>query len=162
MGNASEAPGLVERNKAIIRRVEAAWQADDWETLDELFSPDMVSHAGVPFLPRGPEGWKLAHQQMRAAVPDRDVTIEDIIAEGDRVVVRCRMKGSNQGGLAWAQAAANGNPIDMEWISIYRLRDGKVVEHWAINDMMRLVQQIGASPELIRARALRGGWPVLG
>jgi predicted ester cyclase len=162
MSDASEAFGLAERNKEIVLRLEAAWQDDDWQTLDELFAPDMVSHAGVPYLPRGPKGWKLAHKQMRAAVPDRQVTIEDIIAEGDRVVVRCRMTGTNRGGLPWAQADANGNPVDMEWISIYRLRDDKVAEHWAINDMMRLVQQIGAPPELIRARALRGGWPVLG
>jgi predicted ester cyclase len=158
----NEAPDSTLANKALIRRLEAAWQADDWNTLDELFAPDMVSHAAVPFLPTGPEGWKVAHRQMRAAVPDRQVTIEDIIAEGDRVVVRCRMVGTNRGGLPWAEAQPNGNPIDMEWISIYRIEGNKVVEHWAINDMMRLVQQIGASPELIRARAIRGGWPVLG
>jgi predicted ester cyclase len=150
-----------EQNKRIIRRVEEAWQADDWETLDELFAPDMVSHAAVPFLPSGPKGWKTAHRQMRRAVPDRRVTIEDMVAESDRVAVRCRMVGTNLGGLPWADVEPNGNRIDMEWISIYRIEGGKVAEHWAINDMLKLVQQIGAPAELIRNRAIRGGWPML-
>jgi predicted ester cyclase len=157
----NETPSPLEANKEIIRRVEEAWQAEDWDTLDKLFAPDMVSHAAVPYLPTGPIGWKMAHRQMKQAVPDRRVTIEDIVAEGDRVVVRCRMVGTNLGGLPWADAQPNGSAVDMEWISIYRLAEGKVAEHWAINDMMTLVQQIGAPPELIRARALRGGWPVL-
>ena len=158
----NETSSRLEQNKALIRRVEEAWQADDWDTLDDLFARDMISHAAVPYLPPGLSGWKMAHQQMRRAVPDRQVTLEDVIAEGDRVVVRCRMVGTNQGGLPWAGVAPNGHRIDMEWISIYRIEGQRVAEHWAINDMMRLVQQIGAPPELIRSRVLRGGWPVLG
>jgi predicted ester cyclase len=155
------APRSLEQNKAIVRRLEEAWQADDWATLDELFAPNMRSHASVPFLPTGPKGWKRAHRQMRAAVPDRKVLIEDMIAEGDRVVVRCRMVGTNGGGLSWAGVPPNGRVVDMQWISIYRIEDGKVAEHWAINDMMSLVRQIGAPVDLIQSRVVRGGWPVL-
>lgn len=151
----------LEQNKAIIRRLEEAWQADDWDTLDELFAPDMISHAAVPYLPSGPKGWKLAHVQMRRAVPDRRVSIEDMVAEGDRVVVRCRMTGTNDGGLPWAEARPSGDRVDMEWISIYRIVDGKVAEHWAINDMITLVRQIGAPADLIGSRIVRGGWPLL-
>jgi predicted ester cyclase len=156
------ATSVLEQNKEIVRRVEEAWQADDWDTLDELFAPGMVSHAAVPYLPPGPAGWKLAHQQMRRAVPDRQVHIEDMIAEGDRVVVRCRMVGSNLGGLPWAGVEPNGNTVDMDWISIYRIEQGKIAEHWAINDMPTLLRQIGAPPDLISTRIVRGGWPVLG
>jgi predicted ester cyclase len=162
MTEPNENSSRLEKNKALIRRVEEAWQADDWDTLDDLFAPGMVSHAAVPYLPAGPSGWKMAHQQMRRAVPDRQVTIEEMIAEGDRVMVRCRMVGTNSGGLPWADVSPNGHPIDMQWISIYRIDGDRVAEHWAINDMMTLVQQIGAPPELIRSRVLRGGWPVLG
>src|SRR5438128_1605999 len=121
MTELNETSSRLEENKALIRRVEEAWQADDWDTLDDLFAPGMVSHSAVPYLPAGLSGWKVAHQQMRRAGPDRKVTIEDIIAEGDRVVVRCRMVGTNSGGLPWAEVSPNDHAIDMEWISIYRI-----------------------------------------
>jgi predicted ester cyclase len=152
---------LAERNKDLIRRMEAAWESDDLDALDDMFHPDAISHAAVPFLPPGLEGWKLAHRKMKAAVPDRKVTIEDMIAEGDTVVVRARLFGSNRGGLAWAGVQPNGNRIDMEFISIYRIRDGRIAECWALNDMMKLTSQIGADPNLVRRRAVRGGWPLL-
>jgi predicted ester cyclase len=97
-----------------------------------------------------------------AAVPDRRVTIEDIIAEGDRVVVRARLTGTNRGGFEWAGVPPNLNRIDMEYISIYRIEGGKIVECWAINDMMTLTRQIGSDPDLIIRRVMRGGWPLLG
>jgi predicted ester cyclase len=153
---------LEEANKDLIRRVEAAWEADDFETLERLFDPEMVTNASVPYLPEGFEGWKAAHLQMRRAVPDRKVTIEDILAEGDRVAVRCRLRGTNVGGFPWAGAEGNGRPIDMQWLGIYRIRDGRVVEHFAINDMTTLVHQVGAPDALIDRRVRRGGWPFLG
>lgn len=160
-----EAPRDLAReaaNKEVIRRVEAAWEADDFETLQDLFASDMTTNASVPYLPEGFEGWKAAHRQMRAAVPDRVVTIEDILAEGDRVVIRCRLRGTNVGGFPWAGAAGNGRRIDMQWISIYTVRDGRVADHFAINDMATLTHQVGAPDSLIDRRVRRGGWPFLG
>jgi predicted ester cyclase len=149
------------QNKELILRVEEAWNRGDLDALDEFFAPDVVSHAAVPRLPRGLSGWKQAHRQMLAAVPDRQVTIEDMIAEGDRVVVRARLTGTNLGGLPWAGVTPNGNRIDMEYITIYRIDGGKIVECWALNDMMTLIGQIGADPDLVRRRVIRGGWPLL-
>jgi predicted ester cyclase len=151
----------IEENKELVRRIEHAWDSGDLDALDELFHPDVTSNASVPFLPPGLEGWKISHLAMHRAVPDRKVTIEDMIAEGDRVAVRCRLRGTNLGGLAWAGAAPNGGPIDMEWITIYQIEQGKVKRCWALNDMSTLVRQIGAPEELIARRILRGGWPVL-
>jgi predicted ester cyclase len=153
---------MSEANKELVRRVEAAWESGDLDALDELFSPDVVSHAAVPFLPPGLVGWKMAHRQMLEAVPDRRVTIEDMIAEADKVVVRARLTGTNRRGLPWAGVSPNGSMIDMEFISIYRIEAGKIVECWALNDMATLTRQLGADPNLIRQRLVRGGWPLLG
>ncbi len=156
--------GTIERaNEDLVRRIESAWESGELDVLDELFWPEVASYATVPFLPNGKrlEGWKRAHRNMTAAVPDRQVVIEEIVAEANLVAVVCRMTGHNLGGLAWAGVEPNGNAIDMRWISIYRIEDGRVAEHWAINEMLRLVDQLGAPRELVARRIRRGGWPVL-
>jgi predicted ester cyclase len=88
----------------------------------------------------------MTHKMSMQAMPDRKTTIEDIVAEGDQVVVRMRMTGTNKGGFSWFNVPANDKPVDIEWISIYRLRDGRVVEHRAVMDFMGLMQQLGAIP----------------
>jgi len=150
-----------ERNKQLVLRIEAAWESGDLDALDDLFAPEVSSHAAVPRLPPGLPGWKQAHRQMLAAVPDRRVCIEDVFGEGDKVVVRARLTGTNRGGLPWANVPPNDRPIDMEYITIYRIAGGKVVECWALNDMMSLVRQIGADLDLVRRRVIRRGWPLL-
>jgi predicted ester cyclase len=137
---------MSDQNKEVVRRIEEAWDHNDLDALDALFAPDFVSHATVPGLPPGLPGAKLAHQTSMQSFPDRRVEIQDIVGEGELVMVRCRMTGTNEGGLAWAGVPANGNRVDVEWISIYRLRDGQVVEHRAVMDVMGLMQQLGAIP----------------
>ena len=87
-----------------------------------------------------------AHQASMQAFPDRRTTIEDMIAEGDRVVVRMRMTGTNTGGLPWFGVPANGKKVDVQWISTYRLADGKAAEHRAVMDVLGLMQQLGVIP----------------
>jgi predicted ester cyclase len=97
-------------------------------------------------MPPGLEGAKMAHQGAIQSFPDRKVTIEDITGDGDLVAVRCRMRATNKGGLPWAGVPANGNSVDVQWISLYRLSGGRVVEHRAVMDMLGLMQQLGAIP----------------
>ena len=137
---------MSDRNKEVVRRIEEAWDRNDLDALDDLFAPDFVTHTGIPGLPPGLEGAKMAHQASLQSFPDRRVAIEDITGDGDLVAVRCRMTGTNQGGLPWAGVPANGKPVDVQWISLYRLRDGRVVEHRAVMDLMGLMQQLGAVP----------------
>jgi predicted ester cyclase len=152
---------VAEANKEVVRRVEAAWQANDFDTLRELISPDCRSFASVPYMPPGLDGAFQAHREMQACVPDRMVEVQDIFAEGDSVVARCRFTGTNVGGMWWVDAPGNGMPIDVTFISIYRVVDGKVVEHRAWNDMLALVRQVGADFDLIRRRIQVGAWPYL-
>ena len=135
-----------DENKAVVRRVEEAWNAGDLDALDAQFAPDFVSHAGVPGMPPGLGTAKQVHQMSQQAFPDRRTTIEDVVAEGDKVAVRVRMTGTNRGGLPWFNIPANEKPVDVQWISVYRLANGKIAEHWAQMDVMGLMQQLGAMP----------------
>ncbi len=135
-----------EANKAIVRRIEEAWDGNNLAALDDLFAPDFVAHNAVPGMPPGLAGAKMAHQASMASFPDRRTSIEQLVGAGDTVVVRVRMTGTNQGGLAWAGVPPNGNKVNVTWISIYRLAGGKVVEHRAEMDIIGLMQQLGAIP----------------
>jgi steroid delta-isomerase-like uncharacterized protein len=136
-----------EQNKEIVRKVEEAWDRGDLDALDQYFADDFDNSASaIPGLPPGLEGAKMAHQGSITSFPDRRIHVEDLIAEGDRVVVRARVTGTNQGGFPAFDLAANGNPIDIEFVSIYELRDGKIVRHWGLNDVATLMQQLQVAP----------------
>ena len=130
----------------VVRRVEEAWAANDLGVIDHLVAEDLVSHDAFPGSPPGREGAKAAHQMSMASFPDRTMTIDDIVGEGDRVAVRTTVRGTNTGGLPWMGVPANGAKIEIEAISVYRVADGRVVEHWGQNDAMRLMSQLGVAP----------------
>ena len=130
----------------VVTRLEVAWASFDHDTVRELWAPDMAEHTQHT---GGGNGLEVAIQNnegVRTSFPDCRRTIEDIFAEGDKVVARVRMQATNEGGLPWAGVPANGNKVDVEWISEYRVADGKVVEHWTQMDVAKLMQQLGAMP----------------
>lgn len=134
-------------NVAIIRRLEEAYAKDDLSVLDEVVAEDFVAHTpGAESLPPGRAGARVAHMGAMQSFPNHHTTIEDIFGEGDRVVVHVRMTGTNTGGLSFLGVPANGKAVDFDWISIYRLDDGKVVETWAQIDVPTLMTQLGAMP----------------
>jgi steroid delta-isomerase-like uncharacterized protein len=132
--------------REVVRRVEEAWASNDLGVIDHLVAEDLVSHDAFPGSPPGREGAKAAHQMSMASFPDRTMTIDDIVGEGDRVAVRTTVRGTNTGGLPWMGVPANGARIEIEAISVYRVADGRVVEHWGQNDAMRLMSQLGVAP----------------
>ena len=133
-------------NKDTVRKIEAAWNKNDLAALDQHFAASFDnSTSGVPGLPAGLPGSKMAHGMVMKAFPDRKVQILDIVGEGDRVAVRNRITGTNTGGAAFLGAPQpNGAKIDFESWSIYQLKDGKVVAHWGINDGVKGMIQLGA------------------
>jgi predicted ester cyclase len=137
-----------EENKAIVRQVEEAWDSGNLDALDALFAPNFTAHSAVPGMPPGLQGAKMAHLGSVQAMPDRRTTIEDLLAEGHYVVARVRMTGTNRGGFPWLSIPANGNKVNVQWTSLYRLADGKIVEHRAVMDMVGLLQQLGAIPAM--------------
>jgi predicted ester cyclase len=139
---------MSKENKELIRRLEEAWASNDMAAIDGFFAQNYDNSAtAMPGLPPGVEGAKMAHQGAMQSFPDRQTVIEDVIAEGDKVMVRGRYTGTNKGGVPFLGAPANGNPIDVAFVSIYRIENGKIVEHWGLNDAATLMQQLGALPQ---------------
>lgn len=134
-------------NLEVVRQIEKAWTANDMGTIDRLIAPDFKAHTpGADMLPPGLDGAKAANQQSLQSWSNKKVEIQDLFGEGDKVVVRTRMIGTNTGGLPFLGVPANDAKVDFESVSIYRLENGKVVETWAQIEVPKLMQQLGAMP----------------
>jgi predicted ester cyclase len=134
-----------KRNKEIVQKVEAAWDSGKLDGIEKYFTDEFLAHNSPPGLPPTFETFKMVHQMSMGAMPDRKVEVLDTIAEGDKVVVRCLMSGTNNGtGFPWFGAAVNNGKVAIEWISVYRLENNKIAEHWGVIDGITLLAQIGA------------------
>jgi steroid delta-isomerase-like uncharacterized protein len=134
-----------EENKALVRRIyEELWQEGNLEAIDKYYAADVVSHGAPPGLPPGREGFKVYASMLTSAFSDSDVTIEDQIAEGDRVVTRWSSKGIHTG--EFLGVPATGKQVTVRGIGIERIADGQVAEDWGEFDAMGLMQQLGVLP----------------
>ena len=134
-------------NVDVVRRIEAAWRDHDLDALDALIDENYTPHTpGSSFLPPGLAGAKEGHEGSMQSFPDRQNEILDIFGAGDRVVAHVKMTGTNTGGVPWMNMPANGREVDVDWITIYRLENGKVVETWAQMDVPKMMAQLGATP----------------
>jgi steroid delta-isomerase-like uncharacterized protein len=133
-----------EQNKALDRRIFEAVSNKNLDALDELMAPDMVDHELPPGLPAGRDGTKAFLGMFISAFPDIKVTIEDQIAEGDKVVTRWTATGTHTGELMGIPAT--GKQVTMKGIDITRFSGGKNVEDWGQFDQMGLMQQLGVIP----------------
>ncbi len=129
-------------NKALNRRfVEEVINQGNIEAIDELIDPGVVDHAVPAGFPTGREGAKQFFAMMRSAFPDLHLTIEDMIAEGDKVVMRSTWSGTHQG--EFMGIPATGRRVTVSAIDISRVADGRIVEHWEQSDALGLMQQLG-------------------
>lgn len=130
-------------NKELVRRSnDKIWGAGDLEILEEYVAEDYIEYnTASPEPIRGPEGYRANVQMVRAAFPDLDVTTEDLIAEGDKVVTRYTLTGTHEGELMGIEPT--GKRVEIEGISIGKIEDGKVVEGWSNIDVMGMMQQLG-------------------
>ncbi len=117
-----------------------AANAGDLDALDELLAPDVIDHSAYAGQETGQEGFKEFLAMWRTVFPDLAYTIEDEIAEGDRVVVRWTGRGTHCGN--WHQIAPTGKQVTMSGIQINRLADGKIVEDWTSFDELGLLRQL--------------------
>ena len=147
--------GDEQRNKEIVRKVETAWVEGKLDQLDQYFAPGDHSHDRPPGVPQGLAGAKLMHQNlMMKTFQGRKLEQKDLFAEGDKVFVRNVISATYMGGLPGIPAPAGGRPIQgIETWSVYRLKDGKIVEHWGMNDAYSIAMQVGAlkMPEMAGA-----------
>jgi len=142
---------MSEQNKTIARRqVEEAFNEGKLGVIDELIAPSFVNHdPATPEPIRGPEDFKEFVKTYRSAFPDLRVTIEDQIAEGDKVVSRWSARGTQKGELLGMPAS--GKQATVTGISIDKIEGGKIVESWNNWDTLGMLQQLGAIPETARA-----------
>ncbi|TMF80997.1 MAG: ester cyclase [Chloroflexi bacterium] len=130
-------------NKETVRKVQAAWNENRLDDLDQYFGPDFKANANDPRGGPGLAGAKAAHGLTNQVFSERKVQILELLEDGDKVFLRNRATGKHSGGAPWMGAPADGKAYDIESWSIYRFRDGKIVEHWGLNDAMRLIMQLG-------------------
>lgn len=134
----------IEDNKRLVRRLYEETDKQNFAALDEFFSADLVDHdpPPIPDLKPGLEGIKQAFKVFATAFPDATHVIQDLIAEGDRVVVRLSGAGTHKG--EFKGIPPTGKPVEMTGIVIYRIERGKIVERWAQHNFLGFVmQQLG-------------------
>jgi predicted ester cyclase len=123
---------------------------------DALLPPDDVDHdPPLPGMVPGREGVKQANALLRAAFPDTVHTIEDPIAEGDKVMTRLRGRGAFQGEILGIPP--HGKVVTIQGIAIHRMANGQCVEPWGVADTLSFLQQMDALPPLASRRARRAG-----
>lgn len=133
-----------EENKALVRRLFDAHNQRNWTSYYELLAPDFVFHDASRTI-QGREVYNQLHSRYLTAFPDLHYTIEDMIAEGDTVVVRQTGRGTHQATLMGIPPT--GKQITLTAISIYRFANGQYVEGWRNSDALGLLQQLGAIPK---------------
>ena len=140
-----------EDNKAIARRYwDEGWGTGNVAMVDEIFAPDNSFHPPHRTTAlRGTEPEKQGITRWRTAIPDLRGTIEDIFAEGDKVVVRWTLRGTHRGNIEIASVGTippTGKHVSIAGMDIYHFRGGKMVERWRYWNELQLLQQVGAVP----------------
>jgi steroid delta-isomerase-like uncharacterized protein len=133
------------QNKTIARRFnEEVWGRGDQAVLEELLDPDFVDHDALPGQAPGREGHKQILAAFHSAFPDLNVTTEDIVTEGEKVVSRWTARGTHHGELLGI--APTGNGVTIKGIDVLRVAEGRIVERWSQFNSLEMMQQLGAVP----------------
>jgi predicted ester cyclase len=137
---------MSEKNKALAARIPLeAFNQGRLEVIDEVVADNSVDHGELPpGLPPGKEGVKLFVKALRSAFPDLKITLGLQVAEGDLVVQQATSTGTMKG--EFAGMPPSGKKATWEAIHITRIKDDKIVEHWAVQDQLGMLQQLGFMP----------------
>jgi len=137
-------------NKRIATQAVAAQCSDAFaptdveRSIDQFFAKDFVVHETFPGLARDSVGTKQWNALIHEAVPDHNVTIEDQLAENDKVVTRWTARGTHKG--KFQGIAPTGRQVSVTGMTISRFVDGKIAESWIELDTLSLMRQLGADP----------------
>ena len=134
---------MAEARVLVHRWFEEVWNHGREATIDELFAPDGIAYGlGEGAEVRGPDQFKTFWRNLRSAIPDIHIGIEDTVADGDKVAVRVVLEGTHTGdGLG---VPASGNRVAVTGIVIVRVTEGQIVDGWNSWDQLGLLHQIGA------------------
>ncbi len=131
-----------EENKALIRRIaEEIFNKKNLAVVDELVDNDYVFHGGPGGQEKGRENFKQMQTILFTTFPDIRLTIEDMVAEGDKLAYRYTLRGTHKGDFMGI--APTGKQFELSGIAIGRVIGGKIVEEWDANDMLGMMQQLG-------------------
>ena len=136
---------MSENNKAVLRRCfEEVWNRGRTDVIDELLARDAVIHGledatGQPV--EGYAAYENFHRQFRGAFPNIAVSIDDMVAEGDKVAARCSVAAKHTGGTLGFEATHSD--VEFDGMTIVVIRDGKIAEAWNNFDFMRMNKQLG-------------------
>ncbi len=137
---------MSEENKDLARRSwEMLVNQQNPDAVDELYAADLVWHEPDQDV-RGSEEAKQFLGMYLSAFPDVRVTVEDVIAEGDKVVTRWTIRGTHQGEIE-EFGPPTGRQVEIKGITIHRIEGGKIVEEWERYDNLSVMQQLGFVPE---------------
>ena len=135
-------------NKAAYRRYLDVGNSGDAEliskAIDEVFEPDVVIHRRLPFEATGAQALKQVWVMLLRTFPDIHMAVEDLIAEGDKVVARNSVTGTNHG--EYLGRPPTGKPVTYDEIFIYRFTNGRIAEMWGIVDVLPHMKQLGITP----------------
>lgn len=135
-----------EENKVLGRRwIEEIWDKGNLAVVDEILASNFVFHYAPPGVAPDREGYKQTLTMYRTSSPDMHYTVDDMVAEGDKVAIRWAGKGTHRGDLM--EIAPTGKKVTITGISIIRIAGGKIVEEWTEQDMLGVLQQLGVAPK---------------
>ena len=136
----------LEENKQLCRDYFDAFLRRDVEWMDRHVAPEFVRHdPGLPFEVRGPEGVAQLHDALLPAFPDMELPLHDLVAEGEKVLVRLTIHATHTG--PFGELEATGRRIEVPVLDLFQIRDDRFVEHWAQLDNLGMMRQLGALPE---------------
>ncbi len=133
-----------DENKALVRRFLEAMDEGNLDAMKELMAPDFIDHSVLPGEGSDREGYLQGVATEDATFTITNFTIEDMIAEGDKVAVRGAISGTHQGDLMGIPPT--GKQVRVALIDVNRIESGKLVERWGISDMLGMMQQLGVVP----------------
>ncbi|HEX6541211.1 MAG TPA: ester cyclase [Ktedonobacterales bacterium] len=138
---------VTQDNKALVNRyIDEVFNNRNLAAIDEFLSPDLVDHTLPPSLPQNIVGTKQAVIMFLNAFPDLRITVDEAIAEGDRVAVRYTSHGTQRGSFAGIPPM--GREITVQSYISARIADGKIVEMWGLDDQVGLLRQLGVIPAM--------------
>ena len=140
-------------NKAVVRRlIKEVWNKGNLGVVDEIVATNYANHdPAAPMPESGREGLKEHVTAYRTGLPDLQLAIDDIMADGNKVIVRWTARGTHKGVLLGV--SPTGKQTTVEGISVVRVANGKVAEAWVTWDTLGMLRQLGVGPQLAQAKA---------
>ena len=136
----------LEADKDLVHRFAASINAADWDALDEILTEDFRRHSqatpDVQVYSR--EEFKQLQESFLASIPDQQITIEMLIAEGDKVAAYATYSGTQTGPMG--EFPATGKSLETKFLSIFRIEDGRIAELWVEWDNLAMLSQLGLFP----------------